>query len=278
MTTTLPPPTRTPRDRGGRRWPFVAIAVHRAPLVALVVATAAVTAAVAAWRRRPPPVRVVPWPVRDGVLADRIRSELGALEHRLDIPRIHVMVERGVALLHGDVPSEAAANILEDGVRAVAGVRGVASHLHVGLVDGDTRPSSDEGGPSAAAKRLVAAARGAGAGEVTAPLAARRVLMSFAGTLPTATRRRVTSHLPPDVAGWLAPVDAVVSTIATVDELYRDVVGADVTPATRVPWVVAAVLRELAALMPDDVDVVAANLPLELGHLWADALVDSLTK
>src|SRR5687768_8799577 len=41
--------------------------------------------------------------VLDAQLSDRVRSELGRLERRLDIPRVHVVVERGKAYLHGDV-------------------------------------------------------------------------------------------------------------------------------------------------------------------------------
>lgn len=41
--------------------------------------------------------------VADDILADRLRSALGPLEKRLDLPRLHVMVEEGVALLHGAV-------------------------------------------------------------------------------------------------------------------------------------------------------------------------------
>ncbi|HET9076721.1 MAG TPA: BON domain-containing protein [Acidimicrobiales bacterium] len=79
--------------------------------------------------------------VTDDILADRIRSELGGLEKRLDLPHVHVMVEKHVALLHGDVPSAEDAEAVERAVSQVAGVRGVKSHLHVGLIDGDTRPS-----------------------------------------------------------------------------------------------------------------------------------------
>jgi hypothetical protein len=79
--------------------------------------------------------------VDDATLADRIRSTIGPLEKKLDLPRIHVMVEDHVALLHGDVcwPHEAAA--LERAVRRVSGVRAVESHLHTGLLAGDVRPS-----------------------------------------------------------------------------------------------------------------------------------------
>lgn len=49
--------------------------------------------------------------VDEHTLADRIRSTLGPLEKQLDVPRVTVLVEGRVALLHGEVdwPHEAAA-------------------------------------------------------------------------------------------------------------------------------------------------------------------------
>ena len=79
--------------------------------------------------------------VPDDVLADRIRSSLGPIEKRLDLPRIHVMVEKHVVLLHGDVATTADADELVAAVERVPGVAGVESRLHVGLLPGDTRPS-----------------------------------------------------------------------------------------------------------------------------------------
>lgn len=79
--------------------------------------------------------------VPDDVLADRIRSSLGPIEKRLDLPRIHVMVEKHVALLHGDVATADDADELVACVERVPGVAGVESYLHVGLIPGDTRPS-----------------------------------------------------------------------------------------------------------------------------------------
>jgi hypothetical protein len=79
--------------------------------------------------------------VSDDVLADRIRSSLGTLEKRLDLPHIHVMVEDHVALLHGDVATDADVHELVSAVRRISGVSRVDSRLHVGLTPGDTRPS-----------------------------------------------------------------------------------------------------------------------------------------
>lgn len=79
--------------------------------------------------------------VTDDVLADRIRSTLGTLEKRLDLPRIHVTVQDHVALLHGDVAGETDVEELVAAVWRIPGVARVESHLHVGLIPSDTRPS-----------------------------------------------------------------------------------------------------------------------------------------
>ncbi|MFW2336039.1 BON domain-containing protein [Ilumatobacter sp.] len=79
--------------------------------------------------------------VDDLVLADRIRSTLGPVEHALDQPRVHVSVYRHVASLHGDVANHYAAERLVGAVRSVPGVVDVSSHLHVGLLAGDGCPS-----------------------------------------------------------------------------------------------------------------------------------------
>ena len=82
--------------------------------------------------------------VSDDILADRVRSSIGGVEKHLDVPHIHVMVEDHVAILHGEVTEDNDVRTLEHAIMRVSGVRGVESHLHVGLAPGDTRPS--EGG------------------------------------------------------------------------------------------------------------------------------------
>jgi osmotically-inducible protein OsmY len=74
-------------------------------------------------------------------LTDRVRSMLGPLEKRLDLPHIHVMAEDHAVLLHGEVASKSDADEIERAVRQTAGVERVESYLHVGLIRGDTRPS-----------------------------------------------------------------------------------------------------------------------------------------
>ena len=83
--------------------------------------------------------------VSDDILVDRVRSSIGGVEKRLDIPHIHVMVEDHVAILHGEVTEDSDIRTLEHAILGVSGVRGVESHLHVGLAPGDTRPSEGAG-------------------------------------------------------------------------------------------------------------------------------------
>jgi BON domain len=139
--------------------------------------------------------------VSDDVLADRIRSSLGPLEHRLDVPRVHVIVEDHVAIVHGDVPDEGAACAIERAIMRISGVKGVESHLHPGLVAGDTRPSRGAAvpqPPSAALSALLDAARDAGAGRY--PRAAvHAVLCGFTDRVPEHERVQVLAHLPSDV-------------------------------------------------------------------------------
>jgi len=88
-----------------------------------------------AMRRHPDEV------VPDQVLADRVRSTLGPLEKRLDIPHVHVTTCDGVVALHGSVGAPSDVDELTAATRKIAGVRGIESHLHIGLTHADTRPS-----------------------------------------------------------------------------------------------------------------------------------------
>ena len=143
--------------------------------------------------RRPDP------DVSDDVLADRIRSSLGPLERRLDVPHVHVMVDQHVAILHGSVPTDADAVRLEHAVMQISGVDGVESHLHHGLTRGDSRPS--EGAltlaQSAALTELLDAAHEAGADDPAA--AVHAVLCGFGDRIPADERDQVLVHLPADV-------------------------------------------------------------------------------
>ncbi len=146
--------------------------------------------------------------VDDSVLADRVRSTLDPVERWLDLPRLHVSVDRYVVRLHGEVDSELVAALLAEVVRAIPGVAGVDSHLHIGLLPSDTRPHQGRAyqrRPSPALRRLLAAtgpATGNGnlvGGLARARLTAHAAVACFAACLPAATRRRLLAGLPGDV-------------------------------------------------------------------------------
>jgi uncharacterized protein (DUF2267 family) len=215
--------------------------------------------------------------VPDPVLADRVRSALGPVERRLDLPHIHVMVQDHIALLHGDVASEGDRETLERAVRDVSGVRGVESHLHIGLLRSDTRPSEGRAQPqrSDQRRRLEAAAEQAGATSDPAR-AARAALGYFCERMPPNEYAQVLAHLPADVRLLTQPVrrhDPDAARIRTVDELVAAVADADpdldIGQARRVT---EAVLGELAALVPEERSDVAATLPRELRDLWTHTI------
>jgi len=209
--------------------------------------------------------------VGDKVLADRVRSMLGPLEHRLDIPHVHVLVEGHDVLLHGDVVSNTQAGAVIDAVRDVPGVRGIKSHLHIGLVPGDTRPSqgSEHPAPSAALTSVLTAAHRGGAREGSERACARSVLSTFASLLPEGERRHVLTHLPTDLRTLAEPLrprwaghghprrldDFTLASLPNVEPKER---GA----------IVMSVIGALSDLVPEENVDVAAVLPEDLRPLW----------
>jgi uncharacterized protein (DUF2267 family) len=215
-----------------------------------------------------------PDPAASGnVLADRIRSSLGPLEKHLDLPRIHVMAEGHIALLHGEVGTEAEADEIEAAVETVSGVLGVESYLHVGLDRGDTRPSVGRAveQPSEARRRLFAAATSAGIDSSLAPSVVRAILATFAERIPQDERDQVATHLPADVRSMFNPPRRIrqLASMRTVPELVARIAAAtEVLPDDKAVEVTRAVVRELRALVPDEAADVAAILPAELRDLW----------
>ena len=211
--------------------------------------------------------------VIDNVLADRIRSELGAMEKGMDIPHIHVMVEDHVALLHGEVDDEAHAKRIEHAVSRVSGVKGVESYLHVGLGHGDTRPSEGRAAhhPSEALRRLEDAATGAGVSPASALPVTRAILATLAERLPRSEREQVAGHLPRDVRPLFTPParDHHPARERSVHELVSRVASlSGELPEGKAEQVTAAVLHELRDLVPDEARHVGAVLPQELRTLW----------
>jgi uncharacterized protein (DUF2267 family) len=215
--------------------------------------------------------------VSDDVLADRVRSVLGPLEKELDVPRVHVMVEDHVVLLHGDVPALTDADRIAHAALDVSGVVGAESYLHVGLLASDTRPSSGRfrAGPSPALKKLLAAARAAGADDANDMLAVRAVLGAFSDRLPPHEREHLLGHLPDDarlLAGPPRRKGEAPARLRTVNELLA-VAGArgHIDPA-HVEAVARSVLGAMRQLVPEEDRDVAAVLPAELEKLWDGAV------
>lgn len=208
--------------------------------------------------------------VDDGTLADRVRSTLGPVEKALDLPRVHVMVEARVARLDGEVASAADADRIEGTARAVAGITDVESHLHIGLVGGDTRPSeTPDPVPSEQHRRLRAAANAAGALDDEA--AVRAALRCFLARLPEGERAHVWTHLRTDVRDVATPsllLDHPVHDARTMEQFCAAVAVGAPMDRDRMSEIVPAVLAELRACVPEEATDVAATLPPALRAAW----------
>jgi len=221
----------------------------------------------------------VPAPdVPDDVLANRLRSDLGKLEKRLDIPRVQVAVDDHFVTLHGDVGSVADAEAVERWVRHGPGVRGVESYLHIGLSAGQSRPSTGRAqqavAPSPALHRLLAAATRPGLAPGEANRALRAVLSTFAERLPAGERHHVFAHLPADVRELAcAPRrhGRRPARVRTLAELVVVAVDAGLE-AEHAEAIVESVLGCLRQLVPEEVIDVAAVLPDELRGFWLSAV------
>ena len=215
--------------------------------------------------------------VDDNTLADRVRSTLGPIEKRLDLPRIHVSVTAGVATLHGDVTDRDDARRLELATAATPGVRAVCSQLHEGLLPSDSRPSQGRlaAGRSHTLQRLLDAAREAGAcDDEQAERLAGAVLSCIAERLPAAERGHFLGHLPLDArhlaisrSGWFTDVGH----IRDVHQFVLAVAASAQSPnLALVEAAIAKVLGVARSLVPEEAADVAAVLPGPLRHLWSD--------
>jgi uncharacterized protein (DUF2267 family) len=215
--------------------------------------------------------------VTDDVLVDRVRSSIGPLLKKLDLPRIHVMAENHVVMLHGDVAHEWEAERIEHAIARIAGVEDVESHLHVGLVEGDTRPSQGRGetqAPSAALQQLLTAAVGAGATDPRA--AVRAVLGRFLTRLPGDERDQVLGHLPADVRELVGsprrPETSRSPRKFSLDDLVTEVEAQGVVDPSRTRPLVSTMIVNLREVAEDEAEDVGAVLPADLRDVWlADA-------
>jgi uncharacterized protein (DUF2267 family) len=206
------------------------------------------------------------------VLADRVRSTLGPLEKRLDIPRVHVTAEDHVVLLHGEVPTQEDAALVEAAVAEISGVLGTESYLHVGPLRATERPSGGAARhhPSAAKVRLIESAGNAGAPDDRALAIVRAVLAFLADRVPRDELDQFLSHLPGDVTTLcVAPHRVGHSRERTVAELVAGLSPAtDPLPPPQAEHVIEAVFGALRELVPEEDHDIAAVLPEELRDFW----------
>ncbi len=210
--------------------------------------------------------------VSDDVLADRIRSALGPVQKRLDVPRAHVMVTDHVAILHAEVGTIAEALGLAGAAGAVPGVMAVRCQLHVGLLPGQGRPSQGRLGrraPSQPLRRLLDAAALAGAGADRAPTAVRAVVEAFAACLPARERYRLLAGLPADLRRLTAPRHPCRWTDQPADLVTCVAHTSGLGDLVRAERVTVAVLDALGGVLPPvDAARVGPALPPGLRPLW----------
>jgi uncharacterized protein (DUF2267 family) len=211
--------------------------------------------------------------VDHNVLADRIRSTLGPLEARLDVPHVHVMVENHIALLHGEVGTKEEADAIEAAVAAVSGVEGVESYLHIGLLRSDTRPSEGRlvHPSSPALRRLLDASEAAGLSPARAPSTVCAVLSTFVDRLPADEARQLLGHLPEDVrqiAALPRRLGILPARTRTEAQLVAAVATLGSLPEDAARKAVAEVLATLRDLVPEEVTDIASVLPSDLRGVW----------
>ena len=218
-----------------------------------------------------------PEDVSDEVLVQRIRSKLGPLEKRLDVPHLHVASDDRNVTLHGVAATDDDARQLEDTVRAVSGVRELASHVRVGFGPDDTRPSQGRLAASSEMRHeLQAAAQDLGLDDNDE--AVGTVLSVFLHRLPTGERSHVLVHLPADVRALIDPVaPRGAGRISDEAALGDAVTSSGAVPAEKADHLIRAVLAVLRRRVPEEITDIEAVLPTGLKPLWADPLAGGET-
>ena len=138
-------------------------------------------------------------------LADIVRTRLGPIVKSMDLPRIHIMAEGSRILLHGDVATEVDASFLEEIVKSLPGVRSVESHLHIGLLSSDTRPSQAPTIHSHMMEALLTAAASIGIFDGPAISAVQGTLSAILEQIPPNQRHHLLAHFPNDVVLFAIP-------------------------------------------------------------------------
>lgn len=209
--------------------------------------------------------------VDDDVLEQRVRSTLGSLSRRYDLPPIEVTaVVDGKVVLAGHAPDLEQVREVETGICEIPGVDMVVSHIRVD--DAVERPSQRrEPAPTPLRRELLAAARQLDVGDdeqverlVSATLAA---LFSL---LPEDPARHLRSHMPDDVQALMAAPIPIASARKprNSDELVDEVSQlCGRSPGTS-RQAIEAVFATLREMIPEEVDGVHAVLPAGIKPLW----------
>ncbi len=209
--------------------------------------------------------------VDEVVLADRVRSILGPLQKELDLPRLHVMAEGDRVLLHGEVDSEVNRERVEAAVRETVGVGSVGSYLRVGLLTGDSRPSSDhhDRNPSRMARHFHDALTGVGISGRPADLALAETIRLWGNVIPAGERAHLKAHLSKDVKSLMhSERHGRSNRVGDVAELIDQVrIRSGLAPA-QAKQAVKTIVHELRTLVPEECDDITVVLPMELRPLW----------
>ncbi len=205
-------------------------------------------------------------------LADQVRSQLGQLIHALDLPRIHVMAEEHTILLHGEVGSESDRDRILNYVRFMPGVESIESHMSVGLLPSDTRPSEGQPARSAMYNELEGHLVDAGVIGTSARPAMIGILLSILDVIPREEREHLMGHFPMDVKVLVSPWIGVREPITVRTPLELEIAaafrgGTSVQDATSF---VKAYIETVRKFVPEEDEDVQATLNNRLRAYWAD--------
>jgi BON domain len=208
-------------------------------------------------------------------LADQVRSQLGQLIHALDLPRIHVMAEDQTILLHGEVGSESDRDRILNYVRFIPGVESIESHMSVGLLPSDTRPSEGKSEGKSARSPMYKELEGhlvdAGVIGTSARPAMIGILLSILDLIPDQEREHLMGHFPADVKVLVSPWIGVREPITVRTPLELEIAAAfrGGTSVQDASSFVKAYIETLRKFVPEEDQDVQATLNNQLRAYWA---------
>jgi uncharacterized protein (DUF2267 family) len=212
--------------------------------------------------------------VDDDVLEQRVRSTLGSLRRRYDLPPIEVSaVMDGSVVLDGYAPDLEQVRELEASLSEIPGVEMVISRIQVD--DAVLRPSQRRDPAASPLRReLLAAVRQLDVGdEEQVERLVAATLVALFSLLPDDPARHLRSHVPADVQMLIAPPIPIASDRKprTTYELVDEVSQLCGRSAGTSRQAIAAVFATLREMVPEEMDDVQAVLPAAIKPLWRGA-------